>query len=143
MARRFGVSGSKKPISDDEFVNNIRKKVKNHDRSKNAMIALAILVALSALAVVGALSWIIGRFMLLAPGNNAGNFALGQIGLVTGLFLGVGFGHTIHSSFHGLLGHLLNDYRMERLIIRYHDALMSLKNNDVGSPGADAENLAV
>src|SRR5437879_3053057 len=98
MSRRFRFSDLWKPISDEEYMNNVRKIVAYHDRWKTSAIAFWLIFSVAIAGMIGFASWVLAKIMQIGPGNNVQNIALGQFGLGLGLILGFTFGHLTHQT---------------------------------------------
>lgn len=112
------------PVSDEEFIEQVRRSVELQRRWRWALIALR-----GGLAVV-----FIG--VLLTFANQGANLArvfenqwIILSGFGVGLLLGLALGMIAHKVARDLIA-LLPSLRMEKLLLRYHDTLLELSRED-------------
>ena len=122
MGRRSWLRSS--PISDEEFVERIRRQVETHRRWRGALIALHGGLAL---CLIGLSIW--------AANQDTGLDQLFEnrwivfSGFGVGLLLGLVFGQVGYMIGCGLIAALLPP-RTEQLLVRYHDAVAKLSDDD-------------
>jgi hypothetical protein len=105
-------------VSDDEFIEGVRRMLSQYDRHRPWLIkfhatALAGFIGAAVFAVV-AIQWILRI--------GAANLALGLFGVGVGMAFGVSLGMGMFHSIHILMD-LISSMRSERLLIKYHDAV--------------------
>jgi hypothetical protein len=103
------------PVPDDEFIAKTRKFIGFIDRFRLWWILLNI----AALAIGG---WVFTGVMEFVV-NCAGNAKLPMAGFFMGAFIGVSASISGHHLFLNLIYAIAN-FRAERLMIKYHDALL-------------------
>jgi hypothetical protein len=135
MDKFLGLPIRRKPITDAEHVERIRKNV-----SRAKLFGKWIVVFQAAVLVAWVCIFIAFGHMLQQMGNWAGgqggNLALG--GLFLGMLLGIGFGlpflHAIEQFCNTL--RMLKGDRTSELLIKYHDVLVELAKSDA-APASD------
>lgn len=116
-----------KPTSDEEFIEQVRRAVELRRRWRWALIALRGGLALVFIGV------------LLTFANQGADLArvfenqwIVLSGFGVGLLLGLAIGLITHKVVRDLIA-LLPSLRMEKLLLRYHDAFLELSREDLES----------
>lgn len=117
-------------LNDDEFVENIRKRVARMDRDRPG--AMAALVVYGIVLSGGLIALV--QFLARLPGNP--NVPLVWAGFILGLIVGTAVVRILQDSITAIT-QLISGLRTERLLLRYYDAFHQSLGNisiEAGSP---------
>jgi hypothetical protein len=109
------------PISDDEYIENIRCAIGKIDRQRSWLIAFHGIMLAGAIALGFFAGFAVRQMMALGGGNQAAWL----VGVGLGMTIGASLGALVLHSIHGLMISIF-PMRTERLLIRYHDAVQLL-----------------
>ena len=124
-------------LSDREYIERIRRLVVLSERARRWLLLLYVVLCVG-------LIWMVTKgiqmlLVIVPPGNGP----MGFLGFAAGLVLGSVFGLMTHHVAIGLVKLLFpdNDCRMERLLLKYHDAILALARDGtlVGQEKLNAE----
>jgi predicted MFS family arabinose efflux permease len=108
-------------ISDDEYIEGIRRKLSIYDRERRWWITFHAIILASMIGAAVYAGIMIQRIM----GFGAANAANGLFGLGVGMAIGASLGGLTIHSIQGLITVIL-PMRSEHLLIKYHDAIQIL-----------------
>jgi len=105
--------------TDEEFVEMTRTMIRRWDRFRIVMILVALAIIVGSLVLAERTAALLMKFQ---PGAGQAVVA----GLAMGGALGLTFGFLIYAGIEMLVKSFLGNLRAERLMVRYHDALLAV-----------------
>jgi uncharacterized membrane protein len=114
------LSGPGFDVSDEQYVERVRRSVNSFDRWRRPLTILYVLLAVIHIGLFVAVVLLMDSF-----GRNLGMLGWPP-GFLVGLSLGAMLGLSTIKSVHGLMNVLIGVHN-ERLLIRYHDALREIR----------------
>ncbi|HUG92587.1 MAG TPA: hypothetical protein VML55_17235 [Planctomycetaceae bacterium] len=107
-----------KRVSDEDYIEQVRRSMKLCSRLRVWVLALSI--AVLALVVSVGIGWF--QFLWPLVPANAGGLVF-----LTGVLIGLGTGHALTSTIHGIFYFVFDFQRTERLLVQYHDLFAELR----------------